>query len=154
MLIIYALGTLIRISATTSGAVIATSKHYRMLALFIGSQILYTVALHYLFIPLYGITGAAISVLLTYLLRTILIVGFIRIKMKMFCYHVKHIWVLLIAAIAFIAGYLAPSANSLIINIVLKSVVTSLIFIVFIIGLKISPEMTKLYHTALKKFRA
>jgi O-antigen/teichoic acid export membrane protein len=151
VLIIYAFGTLIRVSATTSGNIIATSKHYRMLAIFIGSQIIYTVGFHYLFIPRWGITGAAIGVLLTYFVRTLLIVGYIQLKMKMFCYSFKHLGILVIAAVAFLVGFFIPETESLILNILIKSISTGVVYIVLILGLNISEDIKSLYQTLLRK---
>ncbi|MFW5804550.1 MAG: polysaccharide biosynthesis C-terminal domain-containing protein, partial [bacterium] len=140
----------VRVSATTSGTIIGTSKHYQMLALFIGSQIIYTVGFHYLFIPKWGITGAAVAVLLTYMVRTVLIVGYIQLKMKMFCYSLKHIIVLGIAAVAFLVGFFIPETESLILNILIKSVPTALVYIVLILGLNVSDEFKNLYGKLLK----
>lgn len=145
VLIFYSIGTLIRVSATTSGAIIATSKYYKTLAFFIGSQIIYTIVFHFIFIPIYGITGAAISVMLTYLVRTLFLVGFIQIKLNMFCYQIKHVWVLIIAAIAFGTVYLTPSLNNLILNILFKSVIAIVVYVALIIYFNVSSEINIIF---------
>jgi len=150
VLIIYSIGILIRVSSSTSGSIILTSKYYKILSLFIVIQIFITLGLHYTFIPKMGITGAAIAVLLTYLIRTFSVVGYIKIKMKMFCYSYKHILVLIIASVSIAAAYFITETGVLIADILIKSTTVSVVFIVLVLSLKISNDIQQIFLKVVK----
>lgn len=150
VLIIYSLGVLIRVSNTTGGNIIGTSKYYRVLSLIVASQIIYTIAFHVSFIPVWGITGAAIAVLTTYTVRSVIVVGFLKLKMGFFCYTFKHLIVLAVGFIAILLSLLLPDTEFLILNILKDSAAVSIIFIGVIIGFNISEDVTNLYKKGLK----
>lgn len=150
VLIIYSLGVFVMITATTSGTILLTSSYYKVLSLIIIIQIIVTISLHLIFIPIFGIKGAAIAVFFTYLFRTIAIVGFIKIKMRLFCYQYKHLLVLAFAFISLAAGYFMPDTGLLIPDILIKSVTVVVIYISLILGLKISEDMNHLFFTIRK----
>ncbi|WP_347841598.1 polysaccharide biosynthesis C-terminal domain-containing protein [uncultured Draconibacterium sp.] len=145
VVVLYSLAILIRVSTTTSGNIIITSKYYKIQSIIILSQILVSILLQIILIPLYGITGAALAVLLTIVYRTIVVLGFIRHKMGMFCYSVKHIFVLIIAGIVTFCIYKIPDFEMLIPNILLKSILLLVIYSLCILFFKISAELSQLY---------
>lgn len=152
VIVFYSLGVLLRVSTTTSGNLIITSKYYKVQSFMIMSQILVSIILQIVLIPLMGITGAALAVLLTILYRTILVVSFIKIKIGMFCYSVKHIVVLLIAGLATFAIFQIPAFNFLILNIFIKSILLVGIYSAAILYFKVSPELSELYDNAKRDF--
>ena len=146
VLILYSVGTLIAVTNTNGGTIIATSKYYRVLSLIIASQIIYTLAFHMSFIPLWGITGAAIAVFATYLIRSLLVIGFVKYKFGMFCYSPKHLLVILFASIAACISYLIPITGILIVDILIKSAVVTVIYISLILKFKISVDVNILFN--------
>ncbi len=150
VLILYSIGILIRTSNTTSNAIIATSKSYRVLTLIIATQIIYTVLFHILLIPNMGITGAALAVMLTYTVRTIIVAGFIQYKFKMFCYSFRHLLTVIFASIAAFATFQVPEPNILILNILIKSFVVSVLFISLILLFKVSSDFEILFKNGVK----
>ena len=150
VLILYSIGILIRTSNTTSNAIIATSKSYRVLTLIITTQIIYTVLFHILLIPKMGITGAALAVLLTYTARTLIVISFIQYKFNMFCYSFKHLLTIIFASIAAFATILVPEPNILILNILTKSFLVSVLFISLILLFKVSTDFEILFKNGVK----
>lgn len=144
VLIIYSFGTLVRVSATTGGTIIVTSKYYKVLTYIIGAQIFLTAGLHMLLIPVWGINGAATAVMLTYIFAIAAIVGYLKLKAGFFCYSLKHVWIILISALAISISFIIPESGSIIVNILIKSATVSLIFGALIFGFKISDEMSEL----------
>ena len=144
VLLLYSFGMLFRVSNTTGGSIITTSKHYRVLSYFIVIQIFYTVIFHFLFIPKWGITGAAIAVLMTYFVRSLIVVSYLKFKMGFFCYSFKHILVLVFAAVAIILVTLIPDTDNIVLNIFIKSSSVTIIFMSIIVSLNISAEITGL----------
>ena len=153
VLILYALGTLIRVSITTGATIIMTSKYYRTLTYIILLQIIVSVSLHILFIPIFGIKGAALSVLLTYTFATLVVAFFLKLKTGLFCYSFKHVWILLIAGISVLVSLLMPGTGMLILDILLKSGVVSLVYIILILSFHLSVDMNRLFKKTIKTFR-
>lgn len=150
VLIFYSLGTLVRVSVTTGGAIIATSKFYRILSLIIVLQIVYTLVFHLTLIPLWGITGAAIAVFLTYVVTTIILVGFIKWKLGMFCYSYKHLQVLIFAILSILLSYIIPNAESLVVEIAINSLCVAILFIFLILIFNVSEDFNVLFKNAVK----
>ncbi|WP_319591540.1 oligosaccharide flippase family protein [uncultured Draconibacterium sp.] len=146
VLIIYSFGMLIRVSNTTGGNIISTSKYYRVMALIIASQIIYTVLFHTTFIPMWGITGAAIAVLMTYFVRSLIVVTYLKVKMGFFCYSYKHLLVLIFAAVSVLLARLIPDSKYLVLNILIKSGTVTILYTSVIVGLNVSDEITELYR--------
>jgi len=153
VLIIYSIGVLIRVSNTNSGAIVATSKYYKVLTYIIIVQIGVAIGLNMLLIPKFGITGAAWAVLLIYLFRTIAIVGFLKIKAGLYCYSYKHLIIIVIASISILAGFLIPPFDSLILNILFRSILSGVLFISTTMLLKVSNEINQLAVTILNRIK-
>jgi len=151
VLIIYSFGMLIRVSNTTGGNIIGTSRYYRVLSLIVGSQILYTIAFHTTFIPVWGITGAAIAVLATYIVRSLIVVGFLKFKMGFFCYSYKHLIVLAVAFGSILLSLLIPATDFLILNILIDSLAVTIVFMSIVVGFNISGDITFMVKTLFKK---
>ncbi len=154
VLIIYAIGVLINVSNTNGGAIIGTSKYYKALSYIIVLQIGVAVLLNMFLIPRFGITGAALAVLLTFVFRTLAIMGFLKIKTGLFCYRFNHLIVAgLILAIT-LADLWLPELNSLVLNILFKSGIAGLLYLFFILKFKISEDitllLTQIYNRILK----
>ena len=147
VLIIYSVGMLIRVSASTSGMILITSKFYKVMSIVILMQIVVIVFLNIYFIPKYGIIGAAIAVFLTYVFRTTVIVSFIKVKFGLFCYSLKHIVVMFLMSISIIGALVIPNNNYLVFNIFIKSGVVVIIFMSMILILKLSPDISNITQT-------
>ncbi len=144
VLIIYALGVLIRVSTTNSGAILVTSAHYKALTYIIIMQAGVAVLTNMLFIPLYGIEGAAMAVFATYLFRTIIITVYLKMKFNLFCYTNKHLLVLAVAVVTVVAGIIIPETGNLLYDILLKSLPAGLIYVILTLVLKLSDDINKM----------
>ncbi len=123
--------------------IISTSRHYRVLTLFMFILLISLVLTNYFFIPWLGITGAAIASSLSALLNTGLKVGFIWKKYKMQPYNFRYLIIIAIGVISYFLSRFIPVFDHFIIDIIIRSSIFSLFFIPGIYYLKLSDEINQ-----------
>lgn len=112
-----------------NNSIIFNSKYYRTV-LFLGlCLVVVTVTLNRIFIPLYGITGAAWATLISIGLYSLAKALFVVFRMKLFPFTIKTLGSLVILAGTFILFYPWTFGFHPVVNIVLKSVLISLIYL-------------------------
>lgn len=141
VLVFYSLGTLIRTSNTTGGAIIQTSRFYKVSAIFVVIRIVYAIGFQYLFISLWGLNGAAIAVLCTYVLGVSISYVYLKYKMNLVCYSIDHLKTIIIAAFAFGISYVIPVVDNLVFNVLLKSTVAIIIYGGLIFAFRVSEDI-------------
>jgi O-antigen/teichoic acid export membrane protein len=144
------LANLFIMASGISGSIMATSSHYRLLALFVflfGVLVLIT---NLIFIPLLGITGAALASAVSSLFYGLMRYVFLWRRYGMQPYTWKHAVVLGIAGIAYLPAILIPDLYnagnhypSMILDIVVRSLAISLIFISLTLILQVSPDLNR-----------
>ncbi len=126
-----------------NNAIIFNSKYYRSV-LFLGVLLLlFSVLLNYVFIPKYGINGAAIATLISIAGYSLAKLFFVVFKLKLFPFSIKNLWLLLITAVLFFGFYYWDFSFHPMVNILLKSILVSALYVVVNYNLKISEEINK-----------
>lgn len=148
------LANLIEMNAGVSGIIIGTSKYYRYNALFISVFLLLIIGLNYIFIPLYGLAGAAFATTLSKLLYTLLRFVFLKIKFKMQPYNYKFLILLAIGLISYFAAYFLPEMNNFILDIIVRSLIVTIVFGILILLFNVSVDINNLYKTTISKLRS
>ena len=87
------LGYLIDMMTGANGHVIGYSKHYRVALHFISILVVLVVALLYIFIPLWGITGAAVAIAIALLLNNLMRFYFLYLKYRMQPFNYRYLLV-------------------------------------------------------------
>lgn len=147
------LGGLIEMSTGLNGVILATSKYYKYDTYFFLALILLTIGANILFIPIYGITGAAIASALTTFLFNLFRYLFIWKKFKIQPLSWNNLFILFIGvAILFVIG-LMPSLKWFIFDIIVRSGLISIIYIGLVYWFKLSPEMNNVIHSSLNKIQ-
>jgi len=123
------LANLISMSGGLSSQIITNSEYYRFNGLYVIIYLVLTVLLNILFIPILGIKGAALAAMASMLVFNILKFVFIYRKFDIQPYRHNHIRILLIGVIAYIITALFTYPDNLILNIILKSSLFSILFI-------------------------
>lgn len=141
------LGYLIDMATGINGQIIAYSKHYRMALYFILILIIQVVASLYLFVPLWGIMGAAVSIALSFLLNNILRFAFLYKKYTMQPFSLTFLYIIGIGALAYGISLIVPQ-QPLIADIIIRSALFSLVFGAILIKGQFSKEINNIVDTA------
>ena len=148
------LANVIEMAAGISGIVIGTSKYYRFSAIFIFFFLFFLIGLNYIFIPLYGLAGAALATTLSKLLYTSLRFVFLRIRYKMQPYNYKFLVLVAIGFLSYYLGYLLPEFENFIIDILIRSSAVVIIFSVLILMFKVSEDINIIYLSVINKIKS
>ncbi len=132
--------------------ILANSKFFKYQAYFMLLLIVLVVISNIIFIPMYGITGAAFATCLSKLITDLGLFLFLRIKYKLQPYSLRHLWIILIAAVAYIAGYIIPEIHNLYLDIFIRSSVITIIFVVLMLRTRMLLELNEKYEWAIDKF--
>ena len=143
-------GYLIEMLTGANGYIIAYSEYYRVALYFLIVLVVLMVVTMYLFIPVWGISGAAFASALSLSLNNLMRTIFLYRKYKMQPYNYKYFLILLILLILYWVNTFIPQTN-LIIDILLRSSVFSMLFGFAILTLKISPDINLMFNSLIKK---
>jgi len=124
-----------------SGAIIVTSKDYRYLTWFMLFLLVLLIITNLIFIPIWGMTGAAIASMVSafiYVLCRYLLLFF---KYKMQPYNLKFIIIILIGLLVYFIGAAIPRFENYIIDIVVRSVSMLILYSLPVYFLKLSLDI-------------
>jgi O-antigen/teichoic acid export membrane protein len=147
------MGKLTDILFSINGEILVFSKHYKFNVWATVFMFLAIVGLNYLFIPIYGLVGAAFASFLSMLLFNVIKYSYLKIKLNMDPFT----WPLLkIALLTLLTYYIQASLMGIlpeyspIVDLFLRSVLIVLIYFLGIYFLKLIPDSTKKW---IKKIR-
>lgn len=133
-----------------NNAIIFNSKYYRTV-LFLGLLLaFFAITLNMVFIPKYGLDGAAIATLISIALYSIAKLLFVVLKMKLYPFTIKNLYALLIGLLCFFTFYYWDFSFHPIINIILKSILVSIVYVVIVYKIKLSEEINGVIEKVLK----
>jgi O-antigen/teichoic acid export membrane protein len=136
-----------------NNAIIFNSKYYKMV-LFLGLLLAFmAITLNMLFIPKYGINGAAIATLISITFYSLAKLLFVVIKMKLFPFTMKTVTSLVVFAVFFFAFYYWDFPFHPIINIILKSTLITALYVWVNYKLNISEDFNSVLNSLLLKLR-
>jgi O-antigen/teichoic acid export membrane protein len=121
VILIVGIGNVFEMATGVNHSIIDNSKYYRFGTYFVGLLIVTTIGLNWLFISLYGITGAAIGTALALILYNLVKTIFIYVKFKLMPFNLKFLWILVISTLLVLGVYYIPNLINPYFNIVLKS---------------------------------
>lgn len=134
-----------------NNSIIFNSKYYRAV-LFLGLLLgFFAVTLNMIFIPKYGIDGAAIATLISITLYSIAKLLFVVLKMKLYPFTVKNIYALLIGLLCFFGFYYWEFPFHPILNIMLKSALVAIVYIGIVYKVKLSGDINGVIEKVFKK---
>jgi O-antigen/teichoic acid export membrane protein len=136
-----------------SGSIMATSSHYRLLALFVVLFGVLVLVTNLLFIPIMGIAGAALASAISALFYGLMRYFFLWKRYGMQPYTWKHGLIILVALFAYLPAILIPDLNnekqpllSLILDIGIRSAAMSIVYIGTTLLLNISPDLNRRWN--------
>ncbi|MBK8808767.1 MAG: polysaccharide biosynthesis C-terminal domain-containing protein [Bacteroidales bacterium] len=124
-----ALSGLFEMGGGALSSVLYSSPDYKYQAL---ANILYLVLIFlfsYLFIPIWGITGAGVAVFISMFIYQALRMLFVYKRYKMQPLEKKHLYVILFSLFIFVLLYLIPDTEYVIVSVVINSIVISISYL-------------------------
>ncbi|MES2748171.1 MAG: polysaccharide biosynthesis C-terminal domain-containing protein [Bacteroidota bacterium] len=136
-----------------NNAIIFNSKYYKAV-LFLGLLLAFlAISLNMIFIPLYGINGAAIATLISITLYSIAKLLFVVLKMKLYPFSNKTYLSFAIFVTFFFVFYYWDFPFHPIPNMLLKSVIVTGLYVLVNYKMRLSAEFNQVVDVVLKKVR-
>ena len=149
-----AIGNLIQAAMGANGAIIWNSSYYWLSSITVPLLALSIVIGNLIFIPKYGLIGAAVATAASRLIFAIITFLFLLIKYKMQPFSWRHLYTFGIAfGVILIVSYI-PLFEHLILDIAIRSIVASILFIPAILLPKISPDINGTAHKLLNRLNS
>jgi O-antigen/teichoic acid export membrane protein len=149
------LASLIQMAGGTSNMILFTSHKYKVHTYFMFVLVILLVGTNYLFIPAYGIVGAAIASAFSFLIFNLIKYLYLRKSMRFNPYDYKSLIVILIAVgVYFLTGLIKPFEN-IFIDLAIRSSIMALCYFLLIYFTRVSDEVngavSKYFNIILKK---
>jgi O-antigen/teichoic acid export membrane protein len=145
------LARLIEMGAGVSAEIIVQSKYYKFNFIGVVSLSILLVITNLIFIPIYGITGAALATMLSVLLGKIINFIFIWKKFGVQPFDLRTLALVGILLLTYFLSTLLPAMPSVWIDIFLRSALITVVFLGLTYVLRISEEFNGLVVTILRK---
>lgn len=133
-----ALGNVIDMAAGVNGQIVSASKYYRYDTLFAICLVILTISFNLLLIPRMGITGSAVATAITLAIYNFMRFLFLYIKFGMQPFDMNTVKVILVATLSFLAVNYIPSIGNWLLDIAIKSILLSMVFVPIIYKLKVA----------------
>jgi O-antigen/teichoic acid export membrane protein len=152
VIIMVGLGYLISIIAGINGIILSTSTLYRyqtwlmfiLVALFVGTSMI--------FIPLYGINGAALATMISNIIYNMLGVVVAGRKFGIWPFSSSHLKMTFLAVAAALAGFVLPQM-SLVADILLRSLLVTVVYTAGLYYWRLSDDVNSLIDLFVRRFR-
>jgi len=129
-----------------NGIITLTSKKYKYDLYFMLVLVVLAIVLNLIFIPIYGITGAALAAMISLVLYNFLRVVFVWYNFKMQPFTIDCLWILLITAGALVVVHFIPFIYNKYVSICINSAVIGAIYGGSILLFKFSPEINNMAY--------
>ncbi|MFK5879723.1 MAG: oligosaccharide flippase family protein [Flavobacteriaceae bacterium] len=151
IVLMISISELYKLALGTNGAILTNSKYYRMFFYFSIGMAFCVIVLNKYLIQKIGIDGAALATLITILLFSTIKILYIQSKLKMQPFSKKTISILGLILVLGVVFYFVNFDFHPIINILLKSVIISLLYGVIVVKMKLSADVNELFDKLLKR---
>ena len=147
------LGCLSDMATGANSSLMGTSKYYKVQSYLLLVLVVVLVALNLVLIPLYGLTGAAISSAAALGILNLLRFLFLWFKFDLQPYNLCFIYIILIGAIAYWIAFAIPAKFHYIIDLLIRSTVFTLLFLLPVYFFRISSDLNQAADNFLKKIK-
>lgn len=144
VVLVISVSELIKLSLGTNGAILTNSRYYRMLFYYAIGMSLTVVILNRILIDFMGIQGASLATLIVVALFSLLKIVYVNTKLQMQPFTRKTVILLLIITFLFLVFYFIDFPFNSYLNIFIKSILITVIFIFLIVKLKLSADMNQM----------
>ena len=150
--IVYIIGLskLIIMSFSYNSELISLSKHYRFTVITIICLAILTIGLNLILIPKFGMIGAAYASLISITFYNLIKHIFIRYKMKISPFSINSLKTIFLGIFVYLLMLFIPENQNIIFDLIIKTILSSLFFLMSIFILNISPELNKIIKEKIK----
>jgi len=144
-----------RVYSMATGAnslIIAATSHYRFNLTSNIILIVSAIIMNMWLIPIYGLEGAAIATLFSFIVDNSVKVIYIWIKLKIQPFNRQALITVAVLAATFALGYVLPNVGNAFVNIMFRCTVIGLFYAVIVYKLQLSAEVNGIVSNFLKKF--
>lgn len=134
-----------------NNSIIFNSKYYKMVLILGVLLVFVVVGLNLIFIPKYGINGAALATLIAIGLYSLAKLLFVVLKMKLFPFTKNTIVALVIAIVSFGVFYYWDFNFHPFVNIILKSILVTIFYLGLSYYMKISSDINFVMNSVFKR---
>lgn len=151
VILLIGMANLVNMVAGISSDILATSRYYAYSAWFVGVLVVITIVSNLIFIPMWGISGAAFASLLSMLIYAITKFIFLKWKFGFQPYNRSFIYILLFGLATYLLVIFVPQFENLYLNILWISGLTTLLYVLMIYFSGIIPEANEIVFKFLNK---
>ncbi|MBN1115586.1 MAG: oligosaccharide flippase family protein [Bacteroidales bacterium] len=137
------LGKFIDVITGLNNQILIYSKYHRYQLLFVVLLGIITIAGNYFLIPIYGITGAALASMISFILLNLTVIIFLYNKLHIQPFTKGFIYVLILIVSGFIINYFLPALKNCFIDALYRSTIISIYCIAFVIIFKLSEDINR-----------
>jgi O-antigen/teichoic acid export membrane protein len=136
-----------------NNSIIVNTKYYRTVLLFGIFTVLLMIVLNMIFIPLYGIEGAAFATLLTIIFYNTVKLFYVIVKLNLNPFTIKTVQSFALLITCFLLFYFWDFQFHPIINILLKSILITVFYLFTNYKFNISQDFNRVVLSVLKRFK-
>ncbi len=144
VIILIALSNLIVASTGVSVQIIGTSHKYKIQTYSMGMLLAMVIVFYMIFIPIWGMIGAALGSLLSVAGASLFRVFYLRQKFKLFPYRIVHLKCLAIGVLTLAVGKFIPAIDNLYIDLIIRCSAISIVFIGLSYFLNITSDLNQI----------
>jgi O-antigen/teichoic acid export membrane protein len=153
VIILIALSKLIVSSTGSSVQIIGTSHKFKIQTYSMAVLVVLSIGLYMIFIPLWGMTGAAFVSLVSISTASLLRVFYLQHNMQLFPYRPIHLKCVAAGLLAFAIGKFIPVIDNYFIDLIIRCSAVSAVFIGLCYFLRISEDVNLVIDKVLKMMR-
>ncbi len=152
--IVVALGFLVDITGGLNGIIILFSKTYKFMMPILLTAVVLCAFLNMIFIPRFGILGAAVAYCLTTLALNFTYWLYLLLKYGLQPFSFAFVKLIMIGVIVFFVGAYIPIIDNFFFDVLLRSGVVSIIYISAVYILNISPDINEAINQVFNKLKS
>ena len=152
IIVIVGASRVLDMAAGSNGELIVMSKHYQFNVAAIASLAILTIVTNLLFIPAFGINGAAFASFISLAIFNLVKMGFIYKKFKFLPFNDQTIKVLAIGILTFTVGVLFPAFENPILDFLARSSLVTIFYSLLIYKTKASEDINNFLDETFKAY--
>jgi len=147
------LGVLFDMATGVNSEIILMSKFYKLNLAILGTLIALTVLTNFLFIPIYGITGAAMATALSIFFYNVVKFAVVWAKLGIQPFSWEQFKAALLILGIFGLGLVLPDAGNALLNIGYKSAILIGLFVLILLKTALSPDINEMVRNVMAKLK-
>jgi len=141
VILLISLTNLLEMAGGASAVIISVSPKYIALSIMMVVLLVLIVVSNMIFIPLWGISGAAFASLISYFVYVLMRFWYLYYHYRLQPFQVNHLKVIVIAISSWLLQLLIPAFNNFIIDILIRSTAMVIVYTGLSVALRVSEEV-------------